>query len=174
MHTFTLLSICIFSLVETITLENLEKKHCPVWHAKCSLTVSFRGLETLVVFGLRQIQLQGIFWSEIQQISQFKGTQKKEKKGCNLGNPANAFVMATSKQILVDQAQRLDTGLVEKLVENLFGFFWDGGFEKDRIKVIATGKIIIIERNRKSTHMKRISRAWLAIACQFVPNSAGS
>ena len=119
MHTFTLLSI--FSLVETITLENLEKKHCPVWHAKCSLTVSFRGLETLVEFGSRQIQ--GICWSEIKQISQFKGTQKREKKGCNLGNPANAFVMATSKQLLVDQAQRLDTELVEKLVENLFGFF---------------------------------------------------
>ena len=83
---------------------------------------------------------------------------KREKKGCNLGNPANAFVMATSKQLLVDQAQRLDTGLVEKLVENLFGFFRDDAFEKDRIKVIATVKIIIIERNRKSTHMKRISR----------------
>ena len=99
---------------------------------------------------------------------------KREKKGCNLGNPANAFVMATSKQLLVDQAQRLDTGLVEKLVENLFGFFRDGAFEKDRIKVIATVKIIIIERNIKSTHMKRISRVWLAIACQFVPSSAGS
>ena len=83
---------------------------------------------------------------------------KREKKVCNLGNPANAFMMATSKQLLVDQAQRLDTGLVEKLVENLFGFFRDDAFEKDRIKVIATVKIIIIERNRKSTHMKRISR----------------
>ena len=68
--------------------------------------------------------------------------KKKEKKVCNLGNPANAFVMATSKQLLVDQAQRLDTGLLEKLVENLFGFFRDGAFEKDRIKVIATGKLL--------------------------------
>ena len=67
-------------------------------------------------------------------------------------------MMATSKQLLVDQAQRLDTGLVEKLVENLFGFLRDGAFEKDRIKVITTVKVIIIERNRKSTHMKRISR----------------
>ena len=83
---------------------------------------------------------------------------KREKKGCNLGNPANAFVMATSKQLLVDQAQRLDTGLGEKLVENLFGFFRDGAFEKDTIKAITTVKIIIIERNIKSTHMKRISR----------------
>ena len=83
---------------------------------------------------------------------------KREKKGCNLGNPANAFVMATSKQLLVDQAQRLDTGLVEKLVENLFGFFRDDAFEKDRIKVITTVKIIITERSRKSTHIKRVSR----------------
>ena len=52
MHTTTFTLLSIFSLVETITLENLEKKHCPTWHAKCSLTVSFRGLDTLVVVRL--------------------------------------------------------------------------------------------------------------------------
>ena len=43
---------------------------------------------------------------------------KPEKVVCNLGNLANTFEVAASKQllpfVLVDQAQRLDTGLAEK------------------------------------------------------------
>ena len=47
---------------------------------------------------------------------------KSGKKVCNLGNLANAFEMAASKQLtpffLVDQAQRLETRFAEKLVEH--------------------------------------------------------
>ena len=43
---------------------------------------------------------------------------KSKKKACNLDNLANMFEVAASKQlmpfVLVDQAQRLDTGLAEK------------------------------------------------------------
>ena len=44
--------------------------------------------------------------------------QNPKKKACNVDNLANMFEVAASKQlmpfVLVDQAQRLDTGLAEK------------------------------------------------------------
>ena len=45
-----------------------------------------------------------------------------------IGNPANAFQMATSKQLLLERAQRLVTGLAEKLVKPHFGYVRDGVF----------------------------------------------
>jgi len=44
------------------------------------------------------------------------------------GNPANAFQLDTSKQLLLERAQRLVTALAEKLVEPHFGFVRDGVF----------------------------------------------
>ena len=48
-------------------------------------------------------------------------TQNKEK-GFNNGNPTNAFQVATSKQLLLERAQRLVTALAEMLVEPHFGY----------------------------------------------------
>ena len=49
---------------------------------------------------------------------------KSQWRFCNLGNFENTFKMASSKQlnpsVLVDQAQRLDTGLAGELVEHRF------------------------------------------------------
>ena len=52
------------------------------------------------VCSLRQIQR--IFWSEIQQIWK----RKTGKRVCSIGNLANTFKMATSKQLLLERAQR--------------------------------------------------------------------
>ena len=69
------------------------------------------------------------FSPEIQQISQSQGTQNLTKV-CNLGNLANTFEKAASKQLvpflLVDQAQRSDTGHVEKF---RLSKSWTGIFE---------------------------------------------
>ena len=49
-------------------------------------------------------------------------TQNGKKRVFNNGNPANAFQVATSKQLLLERAQRLVTALAEKLVEPHFGY----------------------------------------------------
>ena len=81
------------------------------------------------VCSLRQIQR--IFLSEIQQIWK----RKIGKRVCNIGTPANAFQMATSKQLLLERAQRLVIRLVEKLVEPHFGYVRDGVFAKGHLKI---------------------------------------
>ena len=50
------------------------------------------------------------------------GNAKWEKRVFNNGNPANAFQVATSKQLVLERAQRLVIGLTEKLVESHFGY----------------------------------------------------
>ena len=47
---------------------------------------------------------------------------QNEEKGFNNGNPTNAFQVATSKQLLLERAQRLVTALAEMLVEPNFGY----------------------------------------------------
>ena len=81
------------------------------------------------VCSLRQIQR--IFLSEIQQIWK----RKIGKRVCNIGTPATAFQMATSKQLLLERAQRLVTGLAEKLVEPHFGYVRDGVFTIGHFRV---------------------------------------
>ena len=57
---------------------------------------------------------------------------KSRNTVCNLGILANAFEMAasgtTNAFLFVDQAQRLDTGFAEKLVEDHFGYFKEDTF----------------------------------------------
>ena len=52
---------------------------------------------------------------------------KSRNTVCNLGILANAFEMAASETtnafLFVDQAQSLDTGFAENLVEDHFGYF---------------------------------------------------
>ena len=79
------------------------------------------------VCSLRQIQR--IFLSEIQQIWK----RKIGKSVCNIGTPA--FQMATSKQLLLERAQRLVIGLAEKLAEPHFGYVRDCVFAKSYLRV---------------------------------------
>mgnify|MGYP000146859651 CR=1 FL=1 len=76
-------------------------------------------------------EIQRIFLSEIQQIWK----HKIGKRVYNIGTPANAFQMATSKQLLLERAQRLVIGLPEKLVEPHFGYVRDGVFAKGHLRV---------------------------------------
>ena len=78
------------------------------------------------VCSLRQIQR--IFLSEIQQIWE----RKMGKRVCSIGNLANTFKMATSKQLLLERAQRFPA---EKFVEPHFGYFRDGVFTIGHFRV---------------------------------------
>ena len=85
---------------------------------------------------------------------------KSRNTVCNLGILANAFEMTasgtTNAFLFVDQAQRLDTGFAENLVEDHFGYFKEDTFQRDieikkkkKMTVITTVRIIMVKRNRK-------------------------
>ena len=95
------------------------------------------------------------------------------KRVFNNSNPANAFQVATSKQLLLERAQRLVTALAEKLVEPHFGYVIRDGvlaiaLEKGSIKITTTVRI------RKSTYMKKFLEFNWQRACRFIPNRAES
>ena len=138
------------------------------WHAKCSLSVSFRGSKTFGVFltanstdflirasadlGLERRTTEGstcrrimclvlVFTLETNNQTNNECLPKFVQTGnasssikTVIGNPANAFQMATSKQLLLERARRLVTGRAEKLVKPHFGYVRDGVF------AIALGK----------------------------------
>ena len=143
----------------------LSRQSCVAWHdeihcihSRLDVEDSSSRKENVEILGYFPLsESRNRLLIEIQQISRLKGIQNQKKGVCNLGNLENTFVMTASKRVmpflLVDQTDRLDTGLAEKLRWLKWCYLWRCSRKTDRMKVITTVRIILGKRSRKVPFM---------------------